>query len=124
MLKVPQIYNLDILKLTAPFHPLPSLVQGGGWCVRAAGSADAVRIPETSTLPAQLSRMSSHAKGKALQQHRWKTLHAGMEGDTPLLLNMTAAKVRCSQPAHPSLSLTDPNTALKARGMSWFPTAC
>lgn len=51
MARVPQLYNLHVSRLTAPFHLLPSLAQGGGWRVRAGGPEDGVGIPGTSVLP-------------------------------------------------------------------------
>lgn len=52
MVRVPQLCNLDRSRLTAPFHPLPGLVQAGGWHVRAEGPEDGVRawVLETSVL--------------------------------------------------------------------------
>jgi len=49
--RVPQLYNLDLSRLTAPCHPLPSLAQGGGWCARAEVPEDGVRLLKTSSLP-------------------------------------------------------------------------
>lgn len=69
MARVPQLYNLDVWKLTAPFHPLPSLAQEGGWHARAEGPEDEVRILIADTAgehpPPQPTRVSSLVKGKA-----------------------------------------------------------
>lgn len=51
MVRVPQLYNLDLSRLTAPFRPLSSLAQGRDWLARAEGPEDAVRITETRVLP-------------------------------------------------------------------------
>lgn len=50
MARVPQLYNLDVSKVTAPFHPPPSLAQEGGWHVRAEGPEDGARILKASIL--------------------------------------------------------------------------
>lgn len=70
MVRVPQLYNLDVSRLTAPFHPLPSLAQGGGWRARAEGPEEGVRIPETSVLPTG-------------EDSEWPCKGEGMKGNTP-----------------------------------------
>lgn len=55
MVRVPQLYNLDLSRLTAPFCPLSSLAQGRDWLARAEGPEDGVRITETCPPPAKES---------------------------------------------------------------------